>query len=317
MGGIEIADWLGKVLSTGIEKVITVSGVAAVGRLIGATADVPTALLEGVSQGFRDKTEARSFVTHSIAKAAAEMAVGDPAIMERALTNMLQRQYRIQENKEAVAKATIESLLSSPPASDMGGPSNQFMTTFEQYAESATDSDLRTMFGRLLAGEVRKPGSVSPSTMHFLSMLDRETAILIQKVLPACDENTAFLDNIKPSLHITEIIYLEQAGFWGATPNLSANVKFDEEGLFTSLPRNPVEGYVCGAAPNAVITLSVAALSRAGCDLVMAAEGLFDYEGMSRTLLSKGAHYFYAGKAKYSGEKAFIPKDDILERQDA
>lgn len=310
MSGIEVAAWLGKALTTGAEKVITGSGVAAIGRLIGATADIPTALMEGVSQGIRDKTEARSFVTKSIAKAVADQAAGDPAIMERALNSMLQRQYRAQENKEAVAKVTVEALLSSPPATDNGGPSEQFMTDFERYAENATSEDLRLMFGRLLAGEIRKPGSVSPSTMHFVSMLDKETADLIQQVLPACSHDVAFLDNIQPKLKVAEISYLEQAGFW--TGGKILPIAFNETGTVMRTPRL-INGYVCKAAPNTKIQLDITILSRAGRDLVEATEVPFGYDRMAQTLFSKGATYFHAGKAKFEGDKVSIPKDDIIQ----
>lgn len=312
MSGVEVAAWLGKALGAGAEKVITGSGVAAIGRLIGATADIPTAYLEGISQNIRDKSEARSLITKTLAEVAAEKASKDPVIMERALNNMLQKQYRSQENKDAVAKAALEALVSNPPSADKGGPSDQFMTNFERYAEDATSEDLRLMFGRLLAGEIRKPGSVSPASLHFVSMLDHGTAELIKRVLPACSQDAAFLENIQPRLSVAEITYLEQAGFWAADKLLP--LTFDGKGALIRIMRKN-EGYVCIAEPNKLIQLQLAILSHPGRDLVSATEIPFDYESMAETFFRNGATYFHAGKAKYFDDKVSIPEGDKFKRQ--
>lgn len=311
MTGVEVAAWLGKALSAGAEKVITGSGVAAIGRLIGAAADIPASYMEGVSQGIRDRADARSAVTKALAETAAMTVSGDPAVMNRALNNMLHRQYRIQENKEAVAKIAIESLESSPPEDDKGGPSNQFMTNFERYAEDATDDDIRLMFGRLLADEIRRPGAVSSSTLHFVSVLDPETANLIQRVLPVCSTDSAFLDNLDPKLNVAEITYLEQCGFWSAEKFLP--VRFSDNGTLIRLMR-PDEGYVCLSEPGSQVKLNLAILSRAGRDLLAATKISFNYEAMAKTYFDHGAYYFHAGEAKFSGENVSIPSGDIFRR---
>lgn len=312
MSSVEVAAWLGKALSAGAEKMITGSGVAAIGRLIGATADIPTAYLEGISQNIRDKSEARSLITKTLAEVAAEKASKDPGIMERALNNMLQRQYRVQENKDAVAKAALEALVSDPPSADKGGPSDQFMTNFERYAEDATSEDLRLMFGRLLAGEIRKPGSISSASLHFVSMLDHGTAELIKQVLPACSQDAAFLENIQPGLNVAEITYLEQAGFWAAGKLLS--LSFDSKGALIRIMREN-EGYVCISEPSKSIQLKLAILSHPGRDLIAATETPFDYESMAETLFRNGATYFHAGKANYYDDKVSIPAGDKFIRQ--
>ena len=58
------------------------------------------------------------------------------------------------------------------------------MAKFESYTEDASSDQLQTLFAKLLAGEIRKPGGISPMTLHFVSMLDQEAASLIQRVFP-------------------------------------------------------------------------------------------------------------------------------------
>ena len=92
--------------------------------------------------------------------------------MERATANMVATAYRRQINKEAVALKTIKNLQADPPPEQGDGPSEDWLANFERYAEEAPSDQLRTLFARLLAGEIRKPSGISPMTLHFMSMLD-------------------------------------------------------------------------------------------------------------------------------------------------
>jgi hypothetical protein len=100
------------------------------------------------------------------------MAVADPEIMKRAKANMVTKAYRHQENRDAVALKTMQSLQADPQPEQGDWPSEDWLANFESYAEEASSDQLRTLFARLLAGEIRKPSSISPMTLHFVSMLD-------------------------------------------------------------------------------------------------------------------------------------------------
>ena len=102
--------------------------------------------------------------------------------MERATANMVATAYRRQINKEAVALKTIKNLQADPPPEQGDGPSEDWLAKFERYAEEASSDQLQTLFAKLLAGEIRKPGGISPMTLHFVSMLDQKTASHIQRV---------------------------------------------------------------------------------------------------------------------------------------
>ena len=104
--------------------------------------------------------------------------------MERAKANMVATANRRQINKEAVALKTIKNLQAHPPTEQGDGPSEDWLAQFERRAEDASSDQLRTLFAKLLAGEIRKPGGISPMTLHFVSTLDQKTASLIQQVFP-------------------------------------------------------------------------------------------------------------------------------------
>ena len=167
----------------------------ALGRLIGSALKIPTAWLDQQAQGIKDATAARSHLTQAIALETANMAVADPVILERAKAAMVATDYRHQVNKDAVALKTIETLQADPPPEDSDGPSEDWLAKFERYAEDASSDQLRTLFAKLLAGEIRKPGDVSPITLHFVSMLDQKTATLIQRVFPYTVFNNADLSS--------------------------------------------------------------------------------------------------------------------------
>ena len=71
------------------------------------------------------------------------------------MNSFLKRQFRAQTNKEEIAKIVVEELKSAPPNQDSEGPSDDWLNKFERYAEDASSDDLRLMFAKLLAGEIR------------------------------------------------------------------------------------------------------------------------------------------------------------------
>ena len=150
----------------------------ALSYLIGSILDIPAAWLEQQTQRIKDKTAACSEVTQALATQTAKTAVTDPEIMERAKTAMVGQFYRRQVNKEAVAMKTIKNLQADPAPEHSDGPSEDWLAKFERHAEDASSDQLRSLFAKLLAGEIRNPGAISPRTLHVISMLDQETATL-------------------------------------------------------------------------------------------------------------------------------------------
>ena len=159
--------------------------VRAISRLVAGVADVPTAWLEGQAERIRVDSASRSQVVRAVASAAATGASTDPQIVDRATAHWLHGLVRKQENREAVAVRTAELLEDSPPQQGMdAGPSDDFMNTFEDVAERATSENLRDLFARVLAGEIRKPGRFSRRTLHFLATIDQPLAANIQQARP-------------------------------------------------------------------------------------------------------------------------------------
>ena len=292
-------------IGAGVGRALTASGVAAIGRLVGASAEVPAVWLDGVAQGIRDKTEARTEISRALAAEAAKVVPGDPAVLERAMHSMLAKEYRSQVNKEAVAKKAIESLQAVPASEDGAAPTEQFMTNFERYAGDATDEDLQTIFGRLLAGEIRSPQSIPVAALHFVSMLDQVSAQLIQRVLPICWKDVATLDAMQPKLKVHEITTLEQIGFWSAGKKLPFKI---EEGSFLIKTPRKNEGFVIQGQPGRAINLQIALLSPAAIALVASSEISINYSWLFDAFKKTAEINFMAvGRPLYQGDQVRIP----------
>ena len=303
----ESGHWFSKTFEGGLPQLLAGPAGKAISRLIGAGVEIPAAWLEGIAQGIRDKSDARSQISQVIAKQVAEMAASDPEVMERAMGNMLARSYRVQKNKDAVAAVAIEDLTNDPPNPESQGPSDDWMMKFERYAEDASSDDLRTMFGKLLAGEIRKPTAISQATLHFVSMLDAQTAQLIERVLPACILNGAALfEIIKPALTVSEIAYIEQSGFW--TAEKSVTIKYDSHGIFILRVNGNNMGVAIRGQADSEIILSAAILSRAGKDLIEIVNKPFDFQSLANVVLAKnGVTNFYYGQIVVTDSVGSLP----------
>jgi hypothetical protein len=155
---------------------------AALSRLVGKATDIPAAKLGAHAQKIKDDTAARTTVTKAIAEAVAKQAVKDPAVMDRALESFVAKEFRKQENKEAVAKKTAE-LLAEERTPDLtpAEPEADWMNVFEVHAENASTERMREMWARVLTGEIRKPKSFSLKTLGFIAQLDQEVAATFER----------------------------------------------------------------------------------------------------------------------------------------
>ena len=303
--------WVAKLIDGGLPQLIAGPAGKAISRLIGVGVEIPAAYLQSIVQGIQDKTEARTIISKAMAEKLKEIAIDDSGIMDRAMSNMLHRSYKTQKNKDAIAAVAIAELEYDPPPSDSEGPSDDWMSRFESYSEDASTDDIRAMFGKILAGEIRAPGSISKSTLHFTSMLDESTAKLIDKVLPLCvDAGVAFLE-CDPSLLTVEIAYIEQSGFW--TSEKVFNLEFDGSGVCIKIIEGDDGAFAIKGTPNAKFMQKVAVLSRAGSDLVKIVDRDFDYQALANSMLGKKeVTNFYYGQAVDDGKVRRLKKPTEL-----
>ncbi len=150
-------------------------------------------------------------MSKAVADAAANLAKNDPEIVQRAAHALLSKELRHQSNKERVARKTLEDLAHEPQA-ETTKPEDDWFNVFERYAEDASSERLQSIWGRILAGQLRKPKAFSLQTLRFISELDEQTVALFEKWAPYVI-NADFIPNPpKQGAEFTEFLELESCG---------------------------------------------------------------------------------------------------------
>lgn len=157
--------------------------VKAISRLVVGVASIPSAGAEWAAARIEDDNYRRSQAARLIADAASRAGKEDLEFAQRALSYQTESLFLKQANREAVAIKTIEHIKEEPPCGAQDdGPSDDFMNLFADQSERASTEEMRDLFARVLAGEIRKPGSFSLRTLQFLGLVDMQLAGLISKV---------------------------------------------------------------------------------------------------------------------------------------
>ncbi|HEX8579112.1 MAG TPA: DUF2806 domain-containing protein [Allosphingosinicella sp.] len=180
--------------------------VAALDRLVGSLLDLPTAFFEGHARKRRLKAEIEERLRR-VQFEIAERRLGElTGSGDQLLLDVLQDKARRQTNLAGVAVEAIDALQALPKspnhpsdgtasfetASDRNSGAgaaghsgageeaaeidDDWMNQFARFAEDASSERLQQVWGRVLAGEINRPGTFSRHTLRFIAELDQETA---------------------------------------------------------------------------------------------------------------------------------------------
>lgn len=163
-------------------------------------------LIEVVSSGIgtiyrpkaiRDEAKAQAFAKKALARAEAEAAVeardiqfsadldriqqllrDRPELADRARHRLLAREVEGQVNVELIADHAAAALPNEASAEPI---SSTWRRKFFLEAEGVCEEDMQQIWGKVLAGEVTKPGSYSARTLDTLRQLSRSEAELFRR----------------------------------------------------------------------------------------------------------------------------------------
>lgn len=199
----------------GIKAGATSRALAALDRLFGSTIDLAGVPIEGLRDRMRARNDNREELIRAAGRLAIERLGRDPEISTPLIEGQVSEAARKAENKEAIALEFLEELRSEPgEQQDKPDPIDpDWLNMFSTHAENASSDHLRTLWARILAGQVRSPGAFSLSTLRFVSELDKSIAELFQKHLGSIVFEQ-FL--IKPKdlkgEELIELTFLEEVG---------------------------------------------------------------------------------------------------------
>jgi hypothetical protein len=174
-------------LNTGLPVQVQRGLWKAVARVFTTGSEVPAAWLEGRAEAIRTRYKvqqaelqsqqrARERVEAASAKAAAKL-FEKPELAERALNYHAAQIMREQENRESVLQIAAEELTNTPPASEQTTEvDDDWLTVFFRHASTRSSEEFRTLFGRILAGEIKQPGTFSIGALQAVSRLNQKVA---------------------------------------------------------------------------------------------------------------------------------------------
>jgi hypothetical protein len=117
----------------------------------------------------------RTLLARTNLQIAAEAALQEEALEARARRRIADSMARQQENIEEITVAALQHVIElgsvgrvSPP---VGKPTDDWMAEFVDMCKNASDSRMRELWGRVLAGEIQNPGSFSIRSLFTLKTL--------------------------------------------------------------------------------------------------------------------------------------------------
>lgn len=269
----------------GIPKAFMPACVKAFDRLIGAGVDIPVACLAQQKARIDAQTSAYEAVEAAIAKSVAAEAGTSPEFVQQALNVLVRKSYRKQKNIEAVSVTAIEDLLSDKNAEQAAQEDvlpqeidEDWLNVFERYAEDASTERMQNLWGRVLAGEIRRPGKFAMRTMRFLSEFSQTDALSFSAFASCTFGDIAPQSLVKPDdkKDIRDLMAMEAAGLiQGASGmGLTHTINFGAAG--NAILR---EGSLCIVfigEPNAKIANDAVALTPLGVELLALLPGRDD-----------------------------------------
>lgn len=157
------------------------------GRLIDGSFDLLTENLTRIKARSDFDAKLQQEVVNCIAQARAhDLAQNSHNVSTTVALSMLNEYGLKVENKAAAAQYALEELVKASPLKDEAPDadiSTDWLNYFSDIAAQKSDPDMQRLMGRILAGEIRKPGSFSPMTINVLSTL---TPAVAQKFEQLC-----------------------------------------------------------------------------------------------------------------------------------
>ncbi|MGT2453765.1 DUF2806 domain-containing protein [Cupriavidus basilensis] len=173
-------------LVTGIPTPIRKNATRAFTRLCTAAVEYPVTLIEGAIAEKRAESRARVKLIDASANQLAKQMHTDPEYIRAAATKFAHKIVRERVNIDQVS-AIAATELKNQPIGLQGGEeskippiSEDWLNSFESEAAQMSSEQMQHIFGKILAGEVRKPASFSIRTVKLVSQLDNRAASLFK-----------------------------------------------------------------------------------------------------------------------------------------
>jgi len=184
-GLIQVATELLGSLSKSLPAVVVKNAIKAVSRLSSAAVSVPEEWLKGIATETRARSQARVRLIRVSSNQLAEQMRTDPAYAHAAANKYAEKIIRERLNLDQITDVALTALQASPESPANAAPesepiSDDWLNVFESEAANMSSESMQKLFGRILAGEIRRPSSYSIKTIKLMAQLDNRAAILFR-----------------------------------------------------------------------------------------------------------------------------------------
>ena len=188
-----IADLVTETAIPGIPAPVRRNLLKAFGQLCSAAIDFPAAYLTGKADERRAETAARVKLINISAGQIAQQMRTDPEYARVAVQKFGHRVLREQVNLDMISQRAASEIRDDSESMDQSAPeessdtiSDDWLNAFEMEARQKSTEEMQFFFGKVLAGEIRQPGSYSTRTVKILGSLDQKVADLFLTLCSMC-----------------------------------------------------------------------------------------------------------------------------------
>ncbi len=196
-----VTDLIADTAIPGIPPPVRRNFLKAAGQLCSAAIDIPVAHLTGIADERRAETAARIRLINTSADQIAEQMRTDPEYAHVAVQKFGQRVLREQVNLDLITQKAAGELADTSDTvaqSESNEPdetiNDDWLNAFETEAKQKSTEEMQALFGKILAGEIRRPGSYSTRAVRILGSLDQSIANLFVRL---CSMGISQFDDIR------------------------------------------------------------------------------------------------------------------------
>lgn len=202
----------------------------------------------------------------ALAAEAAKLGASDPAVVEVALRQLGSSAVRKHLNKASVLQNAADEMNSGDPIGDAPPDiEDDWLNRFEDLAAGASSERMQKLLGRVLAGEIRKPGAFSFATLNFVDVLDTQVATSLSAMAPfiIAYDFIPFTSRFNFTDMFDRILDLKHYGI--ISDEITRKTKFnpDKKQLFT-VART---GFMVGGISEEEMSLDILPLTRVGKEI--------------------------------------------------
>ncbi|WP_339696457.1 DUF2806 domain-containing protein [uncultured Roseivirga sp.] len=141
---------------------------------------IPIAWAHSIERKIERRTEALDIITKSDAEAIALLnSKNNDYIQSLSNEYSLEDLHNLRKdiNKRKILELTTSQLAIDPPKEDVKQEiDDDWLSQFSRIAETKSNEDVQIIFSKILAGEIKQPGSFSPITIQSLTSFNKQTA---------------------------------------------------------------------------------------------------------------------------------------------